>query len=77
MWAIEIPGSGETATPALPMAVMPGTPSGWRVDDGLVPGPARDELTIVVFGRPKKAVAWIAAVGRPAADIIPRVRHLR
>lgn len=83
MWAIEIPGSGETAapgeaaTPALPMAVMPGTPSGWRVDDGLVPGPARDELTIVVFGRPREAVAWIAAVGRPAADIIPRVRYLR
>lgn len=110
MWAIEIPGSGEAAAPALPTAIMtggiehyracraearrlrakgatrlvapaaavlPGTPSGWRVDDGLVPAPTRDELTIVVFGRSREAVAWVAAVGRPAADIIPRVRYLR
>ena len=122
MWAIEIPGSGEAATPGeeatpgeaatpdLPTAVMtggtehyrdcrdearrlrangatrlvapaaavlPGTPSGWRVDDGLVPAPARDELTIVVFGRSSDAVGWIAAVGRPAANIIQRVQYLR
>lgn len=58
-------------------AVLAGVPSGWRLDDGLVPAPTRDELTIVVFGRSGHAVAWVAAVGRPTADIIPRVRYLR
>jgi hypothetical protein len=69
--------NGATRLVAPAAAVLPGTPSGWRVDDGLVPAPTRDELTIVVFGRSSEAVAWIAAVGRPAADIIPRVRYLR
>ncbi len=69
--------NGVTQLVAPAAAVLPGVPSGWRVDDGLVPAPTRDELTIVVFGRPGEAVAWVAAVGRPAADIIPRVRYLR
>ena len=69
--------NGATRLVAPAAAVLPGAPSGWRVDDGLVPGPPRDEFTIVVFGRCSEAVALIAAVGRPAADIIPRVRHLR
>ena len=68
---------GATHLVAPAAAVLPGTPSGWRVDGGLVPAPARDEVTIVVFGRPVDAVAWVAAVGRPAADIILRVRYLR
>jgi RES domain len=69
--------NGATRLVAPAAAVLPGTPSGWRVDDGLVPAPAREEFTIVVFGRPVDAVAWIAALGRPGADIIPRVRYLR
>lgn len=69
--------NGVTRLVAPAAAVLPGVPSGWRLDDGLVPAPARDGLTIVVFGRPGEAVAWVAAVGRPAADIIPRVRYLR
>ena len=68
---------GATHLVAPAAAVLPRTPSGWRVDDGLVPAPSRDEFTIIVFGCPWGAVAWIAAVGRPAADIIPRVRYLR
>lgn len=69
--------NGVTQLVAPAAAVLPGVPSGWRVDDGLVPASTRDELTIVVFGRPGEAVAWVAGVGRPAADIIPRVRYLR
>jgi hypothetical protein len=59
-------------------AVLSTTGSGHRVDDGLRPGPRRDEEVIVLFGRRPDLVGWAAcAVGRPRDDLLPRVRHIR
>ncbi len=58
-------------------AVRAGTPSGWRTDGGLVPGPPQAERTVVLFGPRANVSAWLAAApGRPAASLLPRVRHL-
>jgi hypothetical protein len=59
-------------------AVISTTGSGHRVDDGLRPGPLRDEEVIVLFGFRPDLVGWAAcAVGRPREDLLGRVRHLR
>lgn len=58
-------------------AVISTTGSGHRVDDGLRPGPRRDEEVIVLFGRRSDLVGWAAcAVGRPRPDLLRRVRHI-
>ena len=58
-------------------AVRAGSASGWRTDGGLVPGPPKDERTIVLFGPRADISAWLAAApGRPAASLLPRVRCL-
>jgi hypothetical protein len=62
-----------------PSAALPArTPSGFRTDGGLRPGPARSERVFVVFGAQRTLVGWSAcAEGRPRADLLPRVRPLR
>ena len=58
-------------------AVLPGTPSGFRTEGGLRPGPARPERAFVVFGPRPDLIGWVAcAVGRPSLDLLERVRHL-
>jgi hypothetical protein len=59
-------------------AVVSTTGSGHRVDDGLRPGPRRDEEVYVLFGRRPDVVGWAACMaGRPRPDLLRRVRHLR
>lgn len=59
-------------------ALLNGTASGWRVQAGLQPGPARDERVVVLFGRRPDLVGWAACdEGRPREDLLERVRHLR
>jgi hypothetical protein len=59
-------------------AIVSTTGSGHRVEDGLRPGPARDEEAIVLFGPRPDLVGWAACdVGRPRAGLLRRVRHLR
>ncbi len=58
-------------------ALLPRSPSGWRVASGLRPGPRREESVIVLFGPRPELVGWAAcAPGRPRADLLPRVRPL-
>lgn len=59
-------------------ALLSGTPSGFRTEGGLQPGPVRDERAFVLFDRQPSLVAWCAcAEGRPRVDLLPRVRHFR
>ncbi len=61
-----------------PSAALADGPSGFRVEGGLVAGPERVEQVIVLFGARPDLVGWAAcAVGRPRADLLPRVRPLR
>jgi hypothetical protein len=56
-------------------ALLPGGARGWRVDGGLVPGPARDGRTIVLFGARPDLVGWVAtAEGRPSGELLASVR---
>ncbi|MFO1540221.1 MAG: RES family NAD+ phosphorylase [Chloroflexota bacterium] len=58
-------------------ALQPGTPSGFRVAEGLRPGPVRPERVFVLFGPRPELVAWCAcAEGRPRTDLLARVRPL-
>lgn len=58
-------------------ALVPGSASGFRVDNGLQPGPSRGERVFVMFGRRPDLVGWAAChEGRPRADLLPRVRPL-
>lgn len=59
-------------------AVLPRTPSGFRVEAGLRPAEPRDERVIVLFGRRTDLVGWAScAPGRPRDDLLARVRPLR
>jgi hypothetical protein len=57
-------------------ALRAGGAAGWRADGGLQPGPARDGLTVVLFGPRPDLVGWHAAQGRPAKDLLKNVRPL-
>ncbi|MGH2429778.1 MAG: RES domain-containing protein [Candidatus Limnocylindria bacterium] len=58
-------------------ALRPRTPSGWRVEGGMRPGPAREERVLVLFGPRPEIVGWAACIeGRPREDLLPRVRQL-
>ena len=66
-------GRGLVASSA---ALLPGTPSGFRAQGTLRPGPPRDERVVVLFGRHPGLVGWAAcAPGRPRTDLLRRVRH--
>jgi hypothetical protein len=69
--------AGATGVSTPSAALLPATPSGWRVQSGLQPGTVRDEAVIVIFGPRPDLVGWAAcAVGRPRDDLLPRVRQL-
>ena len=68
---------GKRALVAPSAALLPRTPSGFRTEGGLRPGPARVERAFVLFGPHPELVGWCAcAEGRPRSDLLPRVRHL-
>ena len=57
-------------------AVLPRTPSGFRTDGGLRPGPPLHEETVVLFGPRPDVTGWYAcAEGRPHTTLLGRVRH--
>lgn len=57
-------------------ALLPGAARGWRVENGLQPGPLRDGHVIVLFGYRPELVGWAATVeGRPGDDVLTRVRR--
>lgn len=69
---------GERGLLAPSAALLPGTPSGFRTDARLRPGPIRHERVVVLFGPRPDLVAWAAcAGGQPRTDLLPRVRRLR
>jgi hypothetical protein len=58
-------------------ALLPGGAHGWRVDGGMRAGPRRDGRVVVLFGSRPDLLGWEAThEGRPAADLIDRVRPL-
>jgi hypothetical protein len=69
---------GKTGVVTPSAALRPRTPSGFRTEGGLRPGPTRQERALVLFGPRPRLVGWCAcADGRPRADLLARVRHLR
>lgn len=59
-------------------ALLPRAATGWRVDGGLRPGPARDGKVFVLYGVRPDLTGWIATMaGRPDSELLPRVRHFR
>lgn len=67
---------GADAIRAPSAAVDDATGSGFRVDGGLVRGPALEEEVLVVFGPAPDVVGWSAVhAGRPRGDLLERVRH--
>jgi RES domain len=74
--ARDLRAAGATGLSAPSAALLPGAASGWRVDGGLRPGPARNERTIALFGRHPDLTGWAAcAAGRPRADLLDRVHR--
>lgn len=73
--AARLKATGAKAIQAPSAALKVGGAAGWRVDSGLQQGPARDGRVYVLFGRRPDLIGWQAAVGRPAADLLPHVRH--
>lgn len=58
-------------------ALRAGGAHGFQVRRGLRKGPVHDGLVIVLFGERPDLVGWMAAAeGRPAEDLLPRVRRL-
>jgi len=58
-------------------AVDATTPSGFRTESGLRPGPSRSERVFVLFGARSDLVGWAACgEGRPRDDLLARVRPL-
>lgn len=69
---------GATCIDAPSTALMSGGARGHRVDGGVRPGPPREGRTVVLFGRRPTLVGWRATYeGRPAEELLARVRHLR
>ena len=57
-------------------ALRPGSARGWRVDQGLRPGPDRDGTVIALFGPRPDLVGWAAtAEGRPDEALLASVSH--
>jgi hypothetical protein len=70
-------GAGATGIEAPSAALLPGTPSGWKVKAGLKPGVVRTEQVIVLFGPRADLVGWAACqIGRPRDDLLSRVNPL-
>ena len=76
--AARLRAAGATGLIAPSAALRSGGAHGWRVDAGLRPAASRDGRVIAMFGRRPDLVGWAAAYeGRPAADLLRRVHHLR
>ena len=74
--ASRLRAAGSQALRAPSAALKRGAQSGWRVSGGLIPGRARAEHSLVLFGRRPELVGWVAAdAGRPRADLLGRVRQ--
>lgn len=74
--AARLRGAGEPGLTAPSAALVPGGAHGFRVEGGQRPGPPCDGVTIVLFGSRPDLVGWqAAAAGRPAAELLRRVRH--
>ena len=57
-------------------ALQPGGARGWRVDQGMRPGPDRDGTVIALFGPRPDLVGWAAAAeGRPDEALLASVSH--
>ncbi|MCP3956562.1 MAG: RES domain-containing protein [bacterium] len=57
-------------------ALAPGGASGWSVDGGLRPGPARDGEVYVLFGQRSDLLGWpVVLAGSPPEEVLERVRH--
>jgi hypothetical protein len=68
---------GATRLDVASAALLEGAARGFHTNAGLQPGPARSGRTIVLFGPRPSLVAWRAAAeGRPAAELLARVRRL-
>lgn len=68
--------AGTTALMAPSSAVFESA-SGFRSENGLVPGPTQREFTLVLYGARPDLVGWIAAgPGRPDVSLLRRVRPL-
>ena len=68
---------GAAALSAPSAALVEAGASGWLVDGGLTPGPARDGRVLALFGRHPRLVGWSAVhAGQPDPRILPRVRQL-
>lgn len=75
--ARRVRAAGATCLLAPSAALVSGGASGWRVDGGFVPGPRRDGVVVVLFGRQPALVGWSAThAGQPDPRILPRVRPL-
>jgi len=69
---------GATRLSAPSAALLPGGARGLQVRGGVRPARARDGRVIVLFGPPDGLTGWVAAAeGRPADDLLTRVRALR
>jgi hypothetical protein len=69
--------NGVKALRVISAALLPAAARGWKVTDGLQPGPARDGFVLVLFGSEPDAVGWTADfAAHPRADLLTRVRHL-
>lgn len=70
--------SGAVRIEAPSAALLPGGAGGQRTSAGLRPGPPRDGRTIVLYGAQPSLVGWRAVhEGRPAEELLARVRHMR
>ena len=57
-------------------ALQSGGARGWRVDQGMRPGPDRDGTVIALFGPRPDLVGWAAAAeGRPDEALLASVSH--
>lgn len=57
-------------------ALRPGQATGWRVDQGMRPGPERDGHVVALFGPRPDLIGWRAtAKGHPDKELLSRVVH--
>ncbi len=75
--ARQIRRAGAAALRAPSAALVGGGAHGWRVEAGLQRAVARDGQVIVLFGPRPDLVGWhVVDAGRPAPDLLDRVRPL-
>lgn len=76
-WAGALRARGAEGLAAPSAALRRGGAHGWRVQDGVQPGFARDGTVFALFGPRPDLVGWAATVsGRPAEDLLRDVQHL-